>query len=982
MSPNHAAVRAVAQTKLRGLLEPSAKEKLTPEAIASVVREAVQFLGANDVDADAVIADLEASFQTVIGQERTLLGADENYEPWLPKQKSDIAWRFWDRYQQNLRESNWPETVIQRLDASTDAILGLLNDPKQEGGWDRRGMVVGHVQSGKTANYVGTICKAADAGYKVIIVLAGFHNSLRAQTQVRLEEGFLGYDRAAYAANPDKPVQPIGVGLISPDVRANSITNRTNNGDFKRSTADTFGINPGGRPLLFVIKKNASVLKNLLNWVRSTANAKDSDGNQYVKGIPLLVIDDEADQGSIDTQQGAFTSEGKPDPDHDPSKLNRQIRKLLHLFDQSAYVGYTATPFANIFIHERGRTKRDGEDLFPRSFIISLPTPSSYFGPSRVFGTFDEDGNLTEGLPITRTVRDHADTLLLDERRGWMPPKHNKSHLPRYEDKDELPDSLREALLSFVLVCAARLSRGQESAHNSMLVHVTRFTDVQGRVKDQVETALTKVQRRLRYGDGEGDSLTDELRRLWEEDFRPTTRAVGDASCPDNEWAEIAPHLAKAALSVEVREINGSAGEVLDYVNHAKTGLNVIAIGGDKLSRGLTLEGLSISYFLRASRMYDTLMQMGRWFGYRPGYVDLCRLYTTPDIIEWFGHIATASEELREDFDRMAASGGTPRDFGHRVRSHPLMMVTSQVKMRHGQRVDVTFQGAITETINFYRTREHLDPNWKAAENLIEEIERQGAIPIPVTRKDTPAEEHVGAWKWAGARAEAVVGFLNAYMEHPQSKRVKTSLLVDYIRKEVREGRLTDWTVFLASGTGQEDCVSRSSFRRVTRSWHFTSSTPETKLAEWNQLRGENHYRIRRLVSPADETVDLTSDQVRDALKKTREEWQSDPERKRRQKKEPSRPSGPNVRMKRSAKQGLLLLYPLSPEPDKDEESCEETERLAKVEPEALNQPVLGFAISFPFFNPERASRVTYVVNNVYAQQEFSFMHDSEGSAD
>ena len=153
--------------------------------------------------------------------------------------------------------------------------------------------------------------------------------------------------------------------------------------------------------------------------------------------------------------------------------------------------------------------------------------------------------------------------------------------------------------------------------------------------------------------------------------------------------------MARVVSDISVREINGTAGDVLDYDAHHATGLNVIAIGGDKLARGLTLEGLTISYFLRASRMYDTLMQMGRWFGYRPGYLDLCRLYTTPDLAEWFQHITEASEELRQEFDHMVAVGGTPKQYGLRVKSHPALMVTSRVKMRHGTELQLSFAASI-----------------------------------------------------------------------------------------------------------------------------------------------------------------------------------------------------------------------------------------------------------------------------------------------
>ena len=954
MSQNYKDIRAIAQLRLRRRLSDELVS-LTSQQIRQEVENAVEYLQAHDVDIDALVADLEASFQTVIGRERWLSEDSDEYDPWLGNRKGSISWRFWERYEQYLdHDKKWPLATLRRLGESTDRALGLLTDPARAGAWDRRGLVVGHVQSGKTSHYVGLICKAADAGYKLIIVLAGFHKSLRSQTQIRLEEGFLGYDRGATLTSPDAPIKSVGAGLFDGAPKANSITTRADDGDFKRQVANSFAINPGGHPLLFVIKKNNSVLKNLLNWVAWAANTRDEEGNQYVTGVPLLVVDDEADQGSIDTKRQEYDENGQADPDHDPTAINRSIRRLLHLFDQSGYVGYTATPFANIFIHEGNETSSEGADLFPRSFILSLPSPSNYVGPERVFGSPRPEDN-SPGLPIIRTVTDHAETLALGERSGWMPPKHNKLHEPKYEGRDSVPPSLREAVLAFVLSIAVRVARGQGNEHNSMLVHVTRFTRVQRHVTEQIKTLLSETTRRLRFGDGDSPhQLQGELRELWEVDFAPTSRQVGDA-VPDQrlaiqQWSEIQPYVRAAAQSIQVREINGMAGEVLDYVDHSSTGLNVIAVGGDKLSRGLTLEGLSVSYFLRASRMYDTLMQMGRWFGYRPGYLDLCRLYTTPEMKDWFAHISEASEELREDFDRMAASGQTPQDFGHRVRSHPLMMVTSQVKMRNGKQIDITFAGDMSETLNFWRDRVHLEANWQAGRHLIEKIERSGIRSRK--RVQGPSQSR----SWHGVASTDVIDFLGAYQEHEASRKVKTTLLADYINEENKRGYLRDWTVLLASGSHDEFCTLGSArVQLVERAWHLTSpkELDRERKRELGSYKDSNHYRIRRLLSPTDEQADLTDDQYQRALDQTRTAWQEDPKGRE----EPTRPSGPAIRAVRPATNGLLMLYALSG----DE---------GKVKADAMDVPVLGFGVSFPTGDAAAASKVRYVVNNVYQQQE------------
>ena len=274
----------------------------------------------------------------MIGVERELLGDDEGWEAWLPDRRAEIGWKYWDRYRKYLSRKSFPKDVLNRLETSTDRVLGLLGDPTREGAWDRRGLVVGLVQSGKTAHYVGTINKAVDAGYKVIVVLTGFTESLRVQTQDRLEQGLLGYSLRPHPDDKKKQVAvSCGVGLIRGiKPRLDSVTTCRN--DFKTAIAMNFAIGVGGNPIVFVIKKNATVLKNLLQWLNNFGTDKDEEGRTFVRGIPLLVIDDESDVGSIDTKKGGIDEVGDGDPEHDPTKLNKQIRKLLSIFEQSSYV--------------------------------------------------------------------------------------------------------------------------------------------------------------------------------------------------------------------------------------------------------------------------------------------------------------------------------------------------------------------------------------------------------------------------------------------------------------------------------------------------------------------------------------------------------------------------------------------------------------------------------------------------------------------
>ncbi len=693
----------------RSLIGPA----LIEEQIDTVVRMKPAW---NDgLDRTAVVDELVRRFSMWIGRDGTLKN-ETGHVAWLDAaRKRD--WRLWQRYREFL-ERDLAGDSIDALDRSTDGILGLLEDPERDGDWDRRGLVVGNVQSGKTGNYTGVICKAADAGYKLIIVLAGLHNNLRSQTQMRLDEGFLGYATAPTGTD----TAPIGVGQIDgdPAIRPNFVTNRTNNGDFSTAIARNLGISPEARPWLFVVKKNKTVLTRLLGWIRNhAADAREpGTGRGIVTKLPLLLLDDEADHASVDTGEQPFDEEGKPDEEHSPTAINGLVRSILHSFTRKAYVGYTATPFANIFIHERGTTRDEGDDLFPAAFIVNLAAPSNYIGPGRVFGLRSDDER-QDGLPLVRMVDDHQDGR---GATGWMPSGHKSEHRPSCSSRDGIPLSLRRAIQSFILACAARRQRGQARKHCSMLVHVTRFTAVQGLVHRQIEDALRSMRQRLQRGIG-GDLLVAELEHLWRTDFCPATAAVigqlDDPAIRPAPWADIVGMLDETIADIDVRMINGTAKDALDYVENSGRGLKVIAIGGDKLARGLTLEGLCTSYFLRASRMYDTLMQMGRWFGYRPGYLDLCRLYTTPDLVDWYRHIADASEELREEFDLMQAGGGTPRDYGLKVQSHPVLMVTSRVKMRTARTLELSFSGQVVETVAFHRDPIILKRNVRALRDLV-----------------------------------------------------------------------------------------------------------------------------------------------------------------------------------------------------------------------------------------------------------------------
>lgn len=940
---NLANVISIAQLLLRAEAD---KSKITSSLIEAKVKTACMAVSPEDpnaVDQSAATAELIRRFSHWIGKIATLKD-NSGHQDWLvASRKKD--WLYWRRYRDFL-EPKLSNDVVDALDESTDDILSLLEDPKREGVWDRRGLVVGHVQSGKTGNYSGLICKAADAGYKIIIVLAGMHNNLRSQTQVRLEESFLGYETTP---NRD-PGKPLGVAGFGGDLKTNSATTRADNGDFNVRIANHFSaISPEERPWLFVVKKNKSVLTQLLKWIQTRVadGADATDGHKIVTNLPLLVIDDEADNASVDTGEQLFNDDGTPDEEHSPKAINGLIRRILHSFSKKAYVGYTATPFANIFIHRKGATKLHGPDLFPQSFIVNLAAPSNYVGPARIFGRSSKDGR-QGGLPLTRPIEDHYDPAT---ESGWMPPKHKKDYVPIYQGEETPPPSLVEAICSFAIACAVRVCRGQGHEHSSMLVHVTRLVNVQGEVRKQVDDTVKRIRQRItRKVDHE--ALLADMKRLWEEDFIVTSEQVA-ALAPEPggpplmpSWDQILAALPDVLQDIVVRSINGTAKDALDYATDG-VGLKIIAIGGDKLARGLTLEGLCTSYFVRTTKMYDTLMQMGRWFGYRPGYMDLCRLYTTNDLVEWFGHIADASEELREEFDTMVERKGTPNDYGLRVQSHPVLTVTSPLKMRNSETLSLSYSGTMVQTVALPRDLTLLKHNLNAADKLISAL---GPITVQGPKQDRigPPDEWKRSSVWLDVDAQTVLDFLTNYVTHPKATSAKSAVLAEFIEKMNEVGELKSWTVALmAEGHPGKPHV-------------FSTGLEISSFPSRSDTGTAGRYSIGVLTDPRDEAIDIPLAPWETALAMTKAVWKPDPARNRIT--EPVRPSGKKIREVRGASgseldRGALLLYPLSP--------LNENKPIV----EGWEDPIFAFAIAFP--SSEAGIKVEYKVDLLYWEQEY-----------
>lgn len=740
----------------------------TPESIREAIgalRVLPSFSAVSEEDAETLARELEERIGISMG-----LGAvveDQTVRPWLhdARAKGLIDPYYWKRYEQLLRKQRLPRDVIITMDEVTDRILDRMGNPAENTAWDRKGMVVGHVQSGKTANYTGLICKAADAGYRLVVVIAGIHNNLRNQTQARIDEGFIGRDtgRLEQKAKGGARSRTIGVGTFDDRRVPVSLTNTIK--DFNKATAttNTSQISSYAVPVVLVIKKNSRTLANLVDWLKEHSVNRGSE----MVDQPMLLIDDEADNASINIKYGK----------DEVSRINGQIRELLGLFRRSCYLGYTATPFANIFIDPDSEDEVGKQDLFPRHFIIGLDAPTNYFGARKVF----IDGIPEEGRPLhLRYISDNEDLL---------PLKHRIEH-----QLGELPESLITALRTFIVARTIRNLRGQAGQHASMLVNASRFTGVQNLLRNRLHEALERIESAVRVDAAKGAAALANpeiaaLKACWADEYAE--------AFPD--WDSIQANLLPVLASASVVAVNSASPGSLDYDSLGETGLTVIAVGGFSLSRGLTLEGLTVSYFLRNSLMYDTLMQMGRWFGYRSNYEDLCRIWMPEEAAGWYAHISEATEELQGELKRMEQVRATPEMFGLAVRSHPsALLVTARNKMGSGEKhVMIGLSNNFVETTRLSAEPASIQRNTQASLRFIEAMKEAGHGP--------GTEKPVSGGKLLRrVPARLVDDFLRNFENCRESVLSDTDPIRKYISTRAQD-ELSEWDVLLASRRASTD---------------------------------------------------------------------------------------------------------------------------------------------------------------------------------
>lgn len=707
---------------------------------------------------------------------------------WYPGPSGDSL--YWPRVQKRL-SSQWGNVgAIERLDRESTRVVADLHNPHLPR-FSTRGLVAGDVQSGKTSNFTAVISKAADAGYRAFIVLSGTKNKLRRQTQHRLLADLVGPDTRDWMVLTTEE-HDFGVG--------------------NTPSANAVLANSATLPVLLVVKKNSTVLHKLLRWLRGAHD-------DIVLQTPALVIDDEADEASINV---AKTRDER-------TRVNGSIVDLLKLFKRVAFVGYTATPYANFFIDASAP-----EDLYPRDFIIPLGSSPEYFGYERIFGRertrYDENDRDIDGLDMIRSVTAQEAAAVKPERGQTAPFKLDLRRAP----------ALQEALDWFLLSTAARIARGQGDKHSSMLIHTSQLTAIHRTFSTPIEKRCRQIHDEL---EGGNPTTRKRLGDLWDREIRRVDAAQFgyDALKFSDVEQHLVPVLKRARVIVE-----NSMTVAEQRLVYGSTPGVFIVIGGDVLSRGLTLEGLVVSYFTRSATTFDTLMQMGRWFGYRRGYCDLPRIWMTDDLKSSFYEIGGIDREMRQQIERTYAGRVTPRDFAPMVRTHPSLAITSRMKMQ-GQLVKrrLSYGNRRVQTILFSPEKKWLKDNIDATKNLLSQCSAEHGRAIPSVVPSRLLFRNV--------QTTSILRFLGAYRFHEESWNLNVGALTSYIEAENRANGLAAWNVVVVEGEDHEcetlDLLEGRPVRTIVRS---KISAPDLPYFNIKSLVSEDDFVADFLARPSE----------------------------------------------------------------------------------------------------------------------------------
>ena len=805
------------------------------EKIKSKALETAENFGNTPVDDktlksfyDSARKEIQSVFHIQTGKLKSL--DKRQHSSWLSdSRRKEISWNYTERYTTNLEKSARSSSVIAEICNSSRDIVSKLGDPLGEDFYVK-GLVVGEVQSGKTSSFNAVINRAIDCGYVLIIVFSGIMDDLRAQTQDRIEEDVIG-EGTIDKTTLKKGYRGVGTvhrfGMLG-DSNVEQICSVTSiKSDFNQKLVDAdFSLN---KTNILVCKKNVSIIKNLILWLYSYM-----DDNQTKHNIPLLIVDDEADNASLNNNGHKGREEA--------SKTNGHIRALLDLFTKKSYLGYTATPFANVIQDRNSKPEIDWkipkkvedkieeialervDNIFPDDFICLLESPSNYIGAKNIFDTVSD----RKKIPLVEVINDYIQEFpsrvivedtdkvtgveLFQNQEEW----NNKvgrfgeylgftswrdykdgteASKPQHSFPKKLPPSLQEAIQCFILAIAVRESRNNQlltspfyQPHNTMLIHISRFTAWQNTTATKVEKFIDKLKEDINNDIAKNppsDSIYSKLEKVWVKYYALIIENIQEY-LPDGyvdlhltaiSYPSLIDYLPDSIKGLSVEAINSVTKKKLIY--DRKKPKNVIAIGGNCLSRGFTLEGLTVNYFVRTTNFSDSLLQMGRWFGYRPGYIDCCKLFTSQELIEKFDSTTLCIEELENEFSRMNDRKMTPAQFELKVRKHPsVFKITRTSILKNTVDVKCSYQDSLEMTTEFDISATKMNSVWGIFKSnvapLFDDIKEENGLLI----QEVSIEYIISLLKLSNN--------FNA---------IDNSLLLGYLSKCKDKKKLTNWSL-------------------------------------------------------------------------------------------------------------------------------------------------------------------------------------------
>lgn len=991
-----------------------------------------QYLSVNPIDIDPSNSLNKSGFRTWLTAER--------------KEEMKNSWNYSERYFTLLEKAGRSEKVIDETKKTSLEILGKMGDPKSREEFYVKGLVVGSVQAGKTQSFNAVINRAIDSGYGLIIVLAGLMEDLRNQTQVRIDGDVIG---EGLDVKTDKPVIK-GVGEIRKfgmqgDASVSQVISVTSaKSDFKKSLLDAdFTLNHTN---ILVCKKNVSVLRNLIVWLHDYL-----EENRDQHNIPLLILDDEADNASLN-------NEGKKGREY-ANKTNGHIRALLALFKRKTYLGYTATPFANILADRndapennwivkykvRGQAEEKAlqrvDNLFPDDFIVLLNPPSNYVGAKQIFETTKPIDNKAElKIPLVELVDDNIEhfpdmvyspsngelvgVMKIKSQNDWDEKIGQFNSYLDFADYREyrrqtrssgtgdgfprkLPDSIKESILCFILSIAIRESRKPAmvnstmfNPHNSMLIHISRYTLWQNSLKDLIDVYIRDLQSSLQLDDPSNpNSIFATFKRIWFKYYSSIIEHVSDYLPKGYDDEFLKPisfetvknnYLTDAIKGIEVKAVNSSTGDKLVYPKN--TPKKYIAIGGNRLSRGFTLEGLSINYFIRSTDYSDALLQMGRWFGYRPGYLDCCKLFITMDSIEKYDLVTRTIEELETEFRKMEEKDKTPANFILRVKKHPgALKITRPSILRDILEVNWSYQDELEETTKFELRKEKIESVFLNFKNNIvnklnfEPYVKQGEKDVSFLVAQTD-----------------INGMISILEQENNFGKDRCDSMIKFLQRCQTVKKLQNWTIAIKA-TGRADEVKGKGILKKEESnlainigMTIRRGPGETDAAKhyrnqfiYNKLFSASGKSAHIISANQDLSILLTQLQIQDAEREYRDIKKKEYQLKypdwsvKKVEKEVEKINVPErvYREKMTDQEGLLLIYVLdSYYVFLQEKGKEDPEMKTFVENEGidLNTPLIGYAIGFPPIEPDPGG--VYVHGNYGFEDEEDIEFNEEDS--